>query len=87
MLLMEEDRACEMLHVQLSAARGRFRECLAEADRTQGKLPTYRYREKGLFPRRMARSRLFAEFRSSVIDFSTAMNAVAVKLADVLECR
>ena len=51
---MEEDRACEMLYTQLSAARGRFRECLAGADRTQGKLPTERLGEKGLFPRRMA---------------------------------
>ena len=51
---MEEDRACEMLTAHHRATRGRFRERLAGADRKKGKLPIQHFREKGLFPRRMA---------------------------------
>ena len=45
------------------------------------------FEKRDSFPAGWRRRRLFAEFRSSVIDFSTAMNAVAVKMADALECR
>ena len=54
---------------------------------SKGNFQLISFEKRDSFPAGWRRRRLFAEFRSSVIDFSTAMNAVAVKMADALECR